>query len=182
VTSKLTDCLRTGKVSAIFPDRGTAEVTFEDRGDVVSRELFIVVPFTLKDKAYYMPAIQERVTCYFDPGAPSVGYIFGSFYADTRKPPYSDANKTYVEFEDKTLVEYDKKLHKLTVKVPEAGDLSVDIVATGPISVKSDAPITIESAVSISLKAPQVAIEGNITHTGNMTTSGTHTDSIGTHV
>lgn len=178
---KPTDAFRIGRVSAIFPERCTAEVTFEDRGDTVSQELFIIVPFTLKDQAYYMPSVQDRVACYFDPGAPNVGYIFGSFFSDTRPPLHPDENKVYMQFEDKTLIEYDKKAHKLTINVPEGAGTSVEIVATGDIAIKSGKSVNIEAATSIALKAPSLAIESTVEHTGDINTSGTHTDSVGKH-
>jgi phage baseplate assembly protein V len=169
---KLSDIMRVGKVSAIFPKKCTAEVTFEDRGSVVTRELFIVVPYTLKDRAYYMPAVQERVLCFFDPGAPSIGYIIGSFYCDKRIPPHKDEHKTYINFEDETLVEYDKKLHTLTVKIPESGNMSINIetasdinvlckkninvTANGEMQIHSDGDMLIESGTHITLKAPKI--------------------------
>jgi phage baseplate assembly protein V len=148
---KLTDCIRVGKVSAIYPERCTAEVTFDDRGNVVTRELPVLVPFTLKDRAYYMPAVQERVICLFDPGAPSVGYIVGSYYCDTRIPPYKDENKTYINFEDETHVEYDKKLHTLTVTIPESGGMSINIETASNINVlcKKDVNITVKGEMRV---------------------------------
>lgn len=40
--------------------------------------------------------------------------------------------------------------------------------------------VMVESALGITIKGP-LRIEGNITHVGNMTTSGTHTDANGPH-
>ena len=141
---KLTDFMRVGKVSAVFPKKGTAEVVFEDRENSVSRELFILVPYTLKNKAYYMPEVQERVVCCFDPGAQSVGYILGSFYSDARLPPFGDSNKTYIKFEDDTLIEYDKNLHKLTIDIQASGDTSVEIKASGDITIESEKDLTLK--------------------------------------
>ncbi len=36
-------------------------------------------------------------------------------------------------------------------------------------------------AKTLTLEATTIKLKGNVEHTGNMTTSGTHTDSIGTH-
>lgn len=41
--------------------------------------------------------------------------------------------------------------------------------------------IAIESSKPVTIKAPTINLEGNIVHTGNMQTSGVHTDSNGVH-
>jgi len=134
---KYTDTIRIGIVSAIFPERGTAKVTFPDRDDIVSRELPVMVPCTLEDKWYYMPDVGERVRCLFDPEAPSRGLIMGSYYDDTRVPPFGNKNKAYVFFKDKTLIEYDRELHLLTVHIPSKGDRSVGVFTADDIEVES---------------------------------------------
>ena len=130
---KYTDMLRVGKVSSINPERGTAQVTFEDRNDIVTADLQILVPTTLADKFYYMPAIGERVECLFNPESPSTGRIIGSYYADTRMPPIGDANKIYIRFSDGGHIEYDKGASVLTINVP--GDINV--TASGHITVNA---------------------------------------------
>lgn len=42
--------------------------------------------------------------------------------------------------------------------------------------------IDIESSKPVTIKAPTIKLEGNIQHTGNMTSSGVHTDANGLHV
>lgn len=59
---------------------------------------------------------------------------------------------------------------------------NIDATADGTFNAKSTGAMTLESAASISLKAPTLNIEANISHTGNMATSGKHTDSVGGHV
>ena len=93
---KLTDAIRVGKISSIDPAKGTAKVTFTDRDDIVTRELPLLFTKTLKDYYYCMPDIGERVRCFFDPEAPSKGFVLGSFPSDTREPPIKDPDKTYV--------------------------------------------------------------------------------------
>jgi len=130
----LTELLRIGKVSSIDPESGTARVICEDRGGAVSGPLPIIVPFTMDDKIYYMPVVGERVLALFNPVSPSEGFIMGSFYADTRRPPEGDKNKAYIKFKDDSLIEYDKKLHKLTVDL-RGDDLSVDLTIGGKVKV-----------------------------------------------
>lgn len=174
---KLSDTIRIGKVASIDEQKATARVTFEDRQDIVSNDLPLVVPFTLKDKAYYMPSIGERVICVFNPDAPSRGFIIGSFYADTRLPPIKDENKTYLNYEDNTLIEYDKKEHKLTIKVLEDSQISVDIYTKSNIIVNCDknATINVKGNTSIDTKGNTSIKTGgsmDITSGGSMTIKG----------
>ena len=131
---KYTDSIRIGIVSSIDPDKGTAQVTFKDRGGIVSRDLHLNFMKTLEDYYYCMPDVGERVRCFFDPEAPTKGYIIGSYPSDTRVPPIKNKDKTYVLFKDKTLVEYDRDLHTLTIKIPKFGEKSIDIFTKSDIN------------------------------------------------
>lgn len=99
--------VKIGKVSSIDEKRGTARVLFTDRENSVSGDLPVIVPFTLSGKVYYMPVINERVVCVYDESGE--GFILGSFYADNRLPSQGDKNKSYIDFNDGTVMMYDKK-------------------------------------------------------------------------
>ena len=156
---KHSDLFRVGKVSSIDYEHCTAQVLFEDRHDIVSADLRIIVPLTLKDHAYYMPDIDERVVCSFDPSAPVKGYIVGSYYADTRMPPIQNKDKRYFKFKDETLIEYDRDIHKLTIHIPAEGkeDISIEIVTASDINITTDTNINVLAKGDINVKA-----EGNI--------------------
>lgn len=149
---KLSDILRIGKVVSVDEIKCTARVTFEDRQDTVSNDLSIIVPFTLKDKFYYIPAIGERVLCVFEPNAIINGYILGSFYADKRLPTQGEKDKTYVHFEDKTLIEYDKKEHKLNIDIPTSSNISINIFTKSDININCDTNISINAKGDTSFK------------------------------
>ena len=150
---KYTDGTRVGLVSSIDETKCTAQVCFQDRNAIVTRALHIAVPFTLNDRAYHMPAIGERVLCLFHPEAPTKGWIIGSYYADTRLPPICSKNKKYTLFEDMTLIEYDKALHKLTIHVPQAGEKSIEVNTESDITVYTQGNIVVEAAKDIHVKA-----------------------------
>lgn len=105
--------IRIGKVTTINNSKGTAKVYFEDTG-LVSTDLPIIVPFSLTDKIYYMPKINEVVLCAFTDD--TNGFILGSFYANTRETPYSDNNIFGVKFDDTAEVRYDKNKKELFIK------------------------------------------------------------------
>lgn len=152
---KLTDAIRVGVVSSINPDKGTAQVTFEDRDGIVTRDLPLNFAKTLEDYYYCMPDIGERVRCFFDPEAPSRGCILGSFPSDTREPPIKNKDKTYVLFKDETLVEYDREEHTLTIEIPEAGEKSIDVFAESDIDIETNGEMNIEVLEDINTTSKQ---------------------------
>ena len=155
---RFTDAIRVGIVSSINPGACTAQVIFEDRDDQVPRDLPISVPCTLLDQWYYMPDIGERVKVLFLPEAPTKGVIVGSYYCDARVPPIQDAYKTYVQFKDKTLVEYDRAEHKLTINIPAAGPLSIDIYTASDIDIKTDGVLNVKAVKDINIESENATI------------------------
>jgi len=152
-----TDIVRVGVVSSIDYDKCTAQVVFKDRDNIVSDDLHILVPLTLKDCAYYMPDINERVLCIFDPSSPTTGYIVASFYADTRTPPITNKDKRYIKFGDDALVEYDRDKHTLKIDLPTAAqdDLSVEVFSESNISVVTNGSIAVEAKKNVTIKSAQ---------------------------
>jgi phage baseplate assembly protein V len=140
--------VRIGKISSIDKEKCTARVVFEDKEDLVSDNLPIIIPTTSADKFYYMPQIGERVVCAFMENAPSKGFILGSFYAENREPSVKDENKFYVEFEDETIIQYDKKEHKLKVEIPN-GDISIEVKAKGDVNIQTDKDVNIKAKGNI---------------------------------
>ena len=59
---------------------------------------------------------------------------------------------------------------------------NITVNAQGGLAIKSAGPMTLESDTSISLKAPVVNIDADIAHDGSISTSGTHSDSVGGHI
>lgn len=116
-----------GRVSAIYPDRGTARVLFEDKGgeEVVSRELSIVVKGSVRVKDYWMPRVDELVVCIFVEGSAKQGYILGSIFNDVDKVPVKEESKRHIEFEDGAFVQYDMKTKNMTINLVGNGTLDV---------------------------------------------------------
>lgn len=121
-----------GKVSAIYPERCTARVFFDDR-EAVSKELFIGVRGSQNTKEYWMPAIGEQVLCVFLQNSTD-GFILCSYYGQQDKKPVMDEKKRHVTFEDGTLVEYDSNTHTMLIKAKGA----INIIADGDVHVTGD--------------------------------------------
>jgi len=110
---------------------------------------------TSEDYDYFMPDIKEAVRCFFDPEAPSRGFILGSFPSDTRLPPIADKDKRYTLFKDKTLIEYDRELHTLTINIPKNGEKSIDTVVESDINIKTNGNVNITAAKNINVESAE---------------------------
>lgn len=139
--SLLKNIIKVGKVSSVDPDKATARVAFETQG-LVSHDLQVIVPQTLRNQDYYMPDIGELVVCLFLPTGNAEGFILGSIYSDTNSPPVSSADKRTMTFSDGTSIEYDRGTHVLTINATGP----VNIVASGNVNVTGD---VIASGISL---------------------------------
>ena len=101
---------RIGKVSAVFPERHTAKVFFEDNDNVVSAELPILVPFTGKNKVYALPDVNDSVACISQLNSETEGdgFILGSFYNDVDKPKANNQEICRLDFGDGSFFEFDR--------------------------------------------------------------------------
>lgn len=136
LTAKLNNLFRLGTVTSLQADKARARVVFEDRDNMESANLQILVRNSLKNKDYWMPDIGEQVLCLFLPLGMESGFIVGAYYVDDNSPPVTAGNKRAVEFEDGTTVEYDRDAHKLTVDVPATG---------GELVINTQAKVTVNS-------------------------------------
>jgi len=135
--SKLSDIIRIGTVSSINPKNCTAQVTFDDRQQTVSGDLFVLVPSTGSIKAYSMPAIGERVLCLYTPDSPSEGCILGSYYSTTRSPPITNENKLHLNFGGGDFIEVgagtvDVSFQGKKINISKQG---INIVSNGTVNI-----------------------------------------------
>jgi len=159
--------LKIGKVVNRYPDKGTVRVEFEKASEedkTISYELSVLQPKTLKDKFYYMPEEGEYVLCVFLPYAPDIGFVIGAYYNSVIPTPISDNNKWHKTFEDGTILEYDKKSHKLTAIVN--GDIEITANNT--------------TITTITTHNGNVTINGDLFVDGNITASQNVADLGGT--
>lgn len=127
--------IRVGTVSSINAENATARVQFKDRNGVVSYDLRVLVKNSLSQKDYWMPDVSEQVLCLFLPIGIERGYIVGSFYSTVTTPPATEKTIRKVEFEDGTMVEYDRGAHKLQIDIPEsAGEVVINCAGSATIN------------------------------------------------
>ena len=119
--------IRYGKISSVNPALVSARVAFTDKGNMVSHDLPIIVPGSLKNKHYHLMDIQEDVVCLFLPNGIQRGFVLGSFYNVNNPAPVNSVDKEHTTYSDGTVVEYDRSTHTLTVNIVG----SINLIATG---------------------------------------------------
>ncbi len=153
----LAQCIRYGTVSARDPKFLRVQVRCADTvsGALVSDWLPVMVPCASGDCQYDLPDVGDHVLCLFLPHGREAGFVLGSFYPGSR-PPVEDGDKWHRTFKDGTVLEYDRKSHKLTANVQ--GD--VDITSSGGLKAEVAGAVEVQGAQGIALKASTMQLGG----------------------
>lgn len=83
----------------------------------------LVIPNSFSNKDELHLDKSEHVVCLLLGSGLETGFILGSFYDDTNKPPVANQNIRSVTFEDGTLIQYDRENHKLEINC--VGDIEI---------------------------------------------------------
>lgn len=174
----LAQCIRPGVVTAREPSGMRVQVRCGDTvtAPLVTDWLQVLTPRAREDCQYDLPDVGDVVLCLFLPHGHESGFVLGCMYAGA-KPPVADGDKWHRTFRDGTVLEYDRKVHKLTAIVK--GD--VDITATGSVTGKLEGgmqaevsgPIALQSSQQMQLTAPSMTLGGPSGGTTGATMSGT---------
>ena len=145
---------------------------------------------------YYCPKVGDDVNVTMLPNGCEDGFVDGSFFNKRNPPPSGvDLDTRHFRSQDGSVIEYREIDSTFNLDARGAGTGArtgsggTVIVAAGLVDVSGIEKIALTAPVveviattTIILTAPIVAINGEITHTGNMTTSGVHTDANGIHM
>ncbi|WP_221868982.1 phage baseplate assembly protein V [Brevibacillus brevis] len=128
IQSILKNIIRVGIVSSVDYRKGTAKVAFEDRDNLVSYDLDVLVKNSFRNKDYWLPDPEEQVLCLFLPIGNAQGFILGSLYSLEDKLPIKNENKRHIRFGDGTFIDYDRETHTLTIDFlhPEGGHIVIN--------------------------------------------------------
>jgi phage baseplate assembly protein V len=110
------DVIRVGKISAVYPERGTATVQFPDRDGLVSKELAVGQINTLKNKDESFPDPGEHVVCAFYGNGLSEGVVLSAIYDAKNKPNTGSSDVRTTKFEDGTTLSVDRTGHIVEIK------------------------------------------------------------------
>ena len=142
--------VKEGKVTAVFPERHTVRVRFEDKDDLIGPEMPILTTCAAGNKFYAMPDVGDVVVCLLASNADQTGtgWVIGSRFNDKSKPNANSQDVMRMDFKDGTFFEYDRAKHELKVKC----EGKVFVEAKKEISVKGEDKITIEAGKEIIVK------------------------------
>jgi phage baseplate assembly protein V len=147
--------LEVGTVKEVLADKGKVIVHFAQHDEQDSYELSVLYANTLNNKHYRLPDVDEQVVVLTDENMEE-GVILGSIYSDVDQPPLNDPNKYHFCWDDGTTVEYDRKAHKLKLKVSSSG--TIEIECEGNVSVQTDKSLKLEAEQKIALTAPEIVL------------------------
>jgi phage baseplate assembly protein V len=142
--------LRFGEVTQVDEKAGAARVTIADAGKTTTGALRLLQPRTLKDQQQDFPDTGQQVACLLSGQGYEQGVVLGGVYSAKVPSPGRPPHVWYRKFEDGTEIEYDRVKHELVAKVK------------GSVLVQADKEITARSAISITLEAPDIFLNGNI--------------------
>lgn len=112
----MTNFLREGVVTAVYAERCSARVEFQDKDSMVSAELPILQPAGARNKFFFLVDVGDSVVCLFAPNSDDgTGFIIGSRYHDNCPPPATGQNVSMIRFDDGTFLRYDRAAHLLEV-------------------------------------------------------------------
>lgn len=137
---------------------GNIRVKLLDGDKMVSQPLRSLQKRTLKDKDQCFPDIGEHVACLFAGQGFESGVILGPMYSDKNQSPNQPIHYDYKQYEDGTVIYYDRKNHKYIAMIK--GD--IEITCTMSVTVQADGNIMAISKQNITAKAEQMLVlEGN---------------------
>lgn len=155
--------LRFGEVVSVSPG-GFARVRLPDGDGMVSAPLRIVQRRTLKDKDQCFPDVGEHVACLFAGQGMEQGLILGAVYSTADPAAGQDAHMGYYQYEDGTILSYDRNAHKLVANVQG----EVEVKATKTATVEAEEGITattprqlvLEGGAGVVMRGPTLSFEG----------------------
>jgi phage baseplate assembly protein V len=195
---QMRDLFRAGKVIERKIDEKLGplvRVQYLDKQGLISKWLPIKQPGARLTMMFQVPKIGNDVNVTMLPNGSEDGFVDGSFYNEKNPPPAGiDIDTRHFETEDKTIIEYREIDSTFLLDASAATNGGAKAAGGGSVLVKGGVCTVTVPAITLDgtggtvlVKAGTITLEGpmefkgDITHTGNMVTSGTHTDSVGPH-
>jgi phage baseplate assembly protein gpV len=199
--SKLECSEKGANVRVIMPDR------LDHEGQpLITKPIPVLQISAGGKKQFAMPRLNQNTLLVKLPNSTSSYAAIGFFYTTKEPPPVTDPKLDYAIYDEGSTKQFDANDGKgdelwnlkgqitfnadgtITVEskktdiVVKSDQGKVTVEANGDVTVKSDSgQVTVQGSSSVTLQAPTINLKGNVIHTGNMTTSGVHTDSLGHH-
>jgi phage baseplate assembly protein V len=193
--SKIEVSEKGANVRVIMPDR----VDHNDQ-PLITKPVPVLQIASQAKKSFAVPRLNDNVLMVKLPNGTSNYMVLGGFYTSKSPPPVTDPNLDYVIYDDGSTMQFNASTGELTWKLK--GDMLIDnqaditiklqgdydcepqgsatINAQGVVTIKSAGNVQVEGA-TVNIKGNPIYLDGDIAHTGNMVTSGHHTDARGPH-
>lgn len=165
-------------VRVIMPDKVDHE-----NNPLITKPVPVLQTASAAKKSFAVPRVGTNVAMIKMPSGTANYLVIGSFYTTSDPPPVDDPMLDHVTYDDGSTMEFNASNGTLTWKLK--GDMNYE--NEGAMSIKLKGGYTLEIDGDVLIKAPNIKLEGkmdfkgDITHTGNINTSGRHTDQIGLH-
>lgn len=145
--------LRIGKVSSINYPKGTARVTYEDKGKSTTTE------FSFLAWEYWMPKEGDQVVVAHLSNGTSRAIILGPVWHDDHRPPEGFEGLYRKDFNREYGKAYERYDHKAGVYTLKIGAVTVTIDAKGSVTIEAD---------TVTVNAKDTNINGNLTVQGGV--------------
>jgi phage baseplate assembly protein gpV len=181
--------IHAGQVSSHNNDAAAARPACDDFKDangepLVGGYMQMLYPAMGMWKCFWIPRDGDHITFLRLPNGLQEGYILGTQYTAEQMPQNGGDGIIYIVSDDaKNKIWLDAKSgeaeiifdQKITLKCK-----NFDMEVKEELKIKCDT-LKIEAETSAQIKTPELTVEADIAHAGNMSTSGAHVDSVGTH-
>ena len=191
-------------IRVIMPDK------IDHQGQpLITKPIPVMQVSTGGKRSFAMPRIGQNALLVKLPNSTSSYASIAHFYTTNDPPPVIDPLLDYTIWDDgKTYIKFDANKNadpfltwdfqggwKATVakdiNIKTTNGAKITVEGDGDVMVKSDSgnitvnaasgQVTISGNSQVTIQAPTINLQGNVVHTGNMNTSGVHTDSLGHH-
>ena len=115
IDSHIKNFIRMGRVSTTNPQKMTVKVVFEDKDNMVSDELPVLVQGSSKNRHYWLPDIGEQVCCLMLPNGHNAGICLGSYYSEADPPSANSQEVRRMDFGDGSYVQFDRATGNLYI-------------------------------------------------------------------
>ena len=116
IDSHIKNFIRMGRVSSTNPAKMAVKVVFEDKDNLVSDELPVLVQGSSKNRSYWLPDVGEQVCCLMLPNGHNAGICLGSYYSETDPPNANSQEVRRLDFGDGSYVQFDRATGNLDIR------------------------------------------------------------------
>ena len=115
IDSHIKNFIRMGRVSTTNPEKMTVKVVFEDKDNMVSDELPVLVQGSSRNRHYWLPDVGEQVCCLMLPNGHNAGICLGSYYSESDPPNANSQEVRRIDFGDGSYMQFDRATGSLDI-------------------------------------------------------------------